>query len=700
MAGDRVAVAVWAEVPAPERLSGMQGFVRFDPSRLRYVGQSTDGQTLAIANDSRAEAGELRVASLNAQGLPRRTATFVFDVVTPGYAERLTYTLEAAATMEVREITRATFRPLAVAPDLSVASDVRRLTLEDWNQLLWPELAATASASVPGQYLLNLRYGDARLDNNINILDAADIANTSVGNNQLIVGTDAPARDRVVAANVRPANNPGLGEPTDANPPGRDASGTRTINVIDAAAVAQEAVLNPQDIVGELIPGRGPIPTNRIIVTGNITTATTWTANNIYQLDGIVRVNGGGVLTIEAGTRVEGNTAVNPSALFVERDGQIFANGTLLQPIVFSCTQAPPKTAGCWGGIFIAGNARINHNTGTPSSPIIPGRAATGGCLSTQGEGNAPFFGGCNDDDNSGSLTYLIIEYAGFLVGPNNELNGLSLGGVGRGTTIDFIQAHRGLDDGIEYFGGTVNTRHLVLTANSDDAFDLSFGWSGATQFVIIQQYTLDGDKGFEADNNEPAGFEDTPLTTAQLWNFTLVGEPDPTSTLGTAGNNVNDALHLRRGNALQLNNALIMNFVSGLDLDDAATCTAPEPNIQTSLFAGLVNTGNGDGSDPVCSGAATEAAFLAVPAKNNQIITSSTGILNDAFSALTPDFRPSATLPGGVSIAGATPPATPAGFYDQTATYIGAVPQATSGGGNIPWYSGWTRGWQSATTP
>jgi hypothetical protein len=139
----------------------------------------------------------------------------------------------------------------------------------------------------------------------------------------------------------------------------------------------------------------------------------------------------------------------------------------------------------------------------------------------------------------------------------------------------------------------------------------------------------------------------------------------------------------------------LVLSFVAGLDIDDEATCTGSLPNIEHSLFAGLVNVGNGD-ADPSCVPAG-EAAWLADPARNNQIVASAAGILVAPFSVLTPDFRPSATLPAGVSITGAAPPG---GFFDATATYIGAVPQATPGGGNIPWYAGWTRGWQSATTP
>lgn len=695
--GERVTLAVGAELASGELLGGLQGYVRFNPAKLRFVGQTSAGRTLAIANYDYADQGELRVASLNTAGLDRRAAVFTFEVRSPDYARSLAYRLEMAVALGGSEYTRAGAADVRAAADLASQGEPRRLTLADWDELLWPEVMHQLHL-VPGQYRLNLVYGDATLDGNLLINDASYVANVAVGNQQLILGTDAPARDAVVAGNVRPSNLPGLGEPADATPPGLDAAGTRTILINDALAIAQEAVGTAQDIVGELIPGRGPVPTNRIIVTGNITTATTWTANNIYELQGIVRVNGGGVLTIEAGTRVEG-LSTQTTALFVERDGQIFAVGTPLQPIVLTCTAAV-KSKGCWSGIFIAGNAHINTNTATPSSPVIAGRAATGGCLSTQGEGNAPFFGGCNDDDNSGTLKYVIIEYAGFIIAPGNELNGLSLGGLGRGTTIDFVQIHAGLDDGIEFFGGAVNAKHLYLTANSDDAFDLSFGYIGNAQFVIVQEDSLDSDKSIEADNNEPAGFEDLPLTTPVLWNFTMIGEAAPTSTSGVAANNVNDAIHMRRGTAMQLNNAIALSYVSGLDMDDAATCTAPEPNISTSLFAGLVNTGNADASDPVCSAATTEALFLAVPAKNNQVVASAAGILISPFSALTPDFRPAATLPGGITLTGGTPPAVPAGFFDQTATYIGAVPQASAAGGNVPWYSGWTRGWQSATTP
>jgi hypothetical protein len=694
--GDRVTVAIGAAPADGEALGGLQGYVRFDPTRLRLVGQNTSGRTLAITNYERAADGELRVASLNTAGLDRRAAVFTFEVRAPDYARSLSYRLEMAVTLSGREFTRAGAATVAAAADLVPEGEPRILTLADWDDHLWPDVARQRSL-VPGQYRLNLVYGDATLDGNLLINDASYVANVSVGNQQLILGTDAPARDAVVAGNVRPANLPGLGEASDANPPGRDAAGTRTILINDALAIAQEAVGTAQDIVGDLIPGRGPVATNRIIVNTNITTNTTWSAVNIYEVQGLVRVTNGAVLTIEAGTRIEGNST-QTSALFIERDGQINAVGTPLQPIVFTCTAAI-KAKGCWSGLWIAGNAPIN--TGTAASPIIPGRADTGGCLQAQGEGNAPVYGGCNADDNSGTLQYAVIEYGGFILSANNELNGLSMGGVGRNTSISYVQVHAGLDDAFEFFGGTNNVHHLVATANSDDSFDFSFGWSGNAQFVIVQQDSLDAEKGIEADNTETsATYDATPVTTPQLWNFTFVGEAAPTSTSGAAGNNVNDAIHLRRGTAPSLNNFLVLSFVAGLDLDDAATCTAPEPAVRSSLFAGIVNLGNADGSDPVCATAATEAVFLQLPAQANQVVASAAGILIAPFSVLTADFRPAATLPAGVSIAGATPPAAPAGFYDQSATYIGAVPQASAAGGNVPWYSGWTRGWQSATTP
>lgn len=702
--GARIAVAVRAEGEDQAPVAGLQGVLRFDATRLRYVGQSAGG-VLTIVNTAEAERGALRVASLNPGGLPLHTAVLVFEVRSADYARDLRYDAEVAATLEAEPVAMVKVeRGVFERSDLLVPAEAGRYTADDVARRLYPDVWAADRRQpqrTPGQYLLNLRYGDANLSGGINILDAADVANTAVGNNEIIIGTDAPSRDRVVAANVRPQNGTGLGEPTDPVPPGREANGTRVINILDAVAVANEAVGNDQTIAGELIPGRGALASNRAIVSGSITADRTFFRDSIYELRGIVQVDNAATLTIEAGTRVEGQTDTAltggvPSALFVNRNGRIVADGTPLQPIVLTCTGV--KAKGCWGGLWIAGNAPINNLTGslTATSPVIPGRAATGGCFENVGEGGATQYGGCNPDDSSGVLRYVVEEYSGKVIAANNELNGITMGGVGRGTVVEFIQVHAGLDDGLELFGGTVNVKGLYSTGNSDDSFDFCCGWSGNAQFVVIQHDTTDSDKGIEADNTEvTATYESGPFTNGQIWNLTFVGRLSPTG--GVGGNASNDAFHLRRGTSPALRNVMVINPRSGLDLDDAATCTdaggSGIVSIESSLFAGHGTLGNADGSDPTCAtaggNASTEATFITQ--SGNQTFVSSTGILKSPFSLQLPDFRPAASLPAGVSVVGATPPA--GGFFDVTATYIGAVPQANSTGSNIPWYSGWTRG-------
>jgi hypothetical protein len=500
-----------------------------------------------------------------------------------------------------------------------------------------------------------------------------------------------------------------LGEGSDLNPPGRNANGSRSIDILDAVAVANEAVGNAQDIVGEVIPGRGPLASARELLTGTITGTRTLSRDTIYEVRGIVKVGDeaglAGELVIQAGTRIEGQSdsttnattgTGGTAALFITRNGRIIADGTALQPILMTCTNAV-KTKGCWGGLWIAGNAPINNLTGSLAlaSPVIPGRAATGGCYQNVGEGGATQYGGCIADDSSGVLRYVVEEYSGKVVSGNNELNGITMGGVGSKTVVEYIQVTGGLDDGLELFGGTVNVRGLYSIGNSDDSFDYCCGWNGNAQFVIMQHDSTDADKGFEVDNTEAsATYESSPFTTGTVYNVTFAGRAEPLG--GTGSNASNDAFHLRRGTSTTIRNALVVGARVNLDIDDAATCTdaggSGIVSIQNSLFAGYGALGNSDGSDPVCAtpggSASTEADFLTL--SGNQTVASYAGILISPFSRTLPDFRPSNTLPAGVSLVGATPPNN--GFFDVSATYIGAVPQANATGTNIPWYAGWTR--------
>jgi hypothetical protein len=712
-AGERIAIAVRADAVTGEAIGGMQGYLRFDPSRLQYVGHAASAKPFVIANGSAAGQGEVRALSMDAAGMPSRAMVLVFEVKGADYLRGVSFELEAAATRDVKEIGRpGTVRGVVPVSDMAVPVNVRQLTLDDLNRELYPDLLAKEAVikanrplQAPGEYRLNLVFGDATLTGGnancgqaagpINVLDASYIANVAVGNSNIIIGTNSPDRDAVVAGNVAPANLPGLGEPNDANPPGRETNGTRVINVFDALAIQNEAVGNPRDIVCDLIPGRGPVATNRVVVSGNITTATTWTRNNIYELAGIVRVNGGGVLTIEPGTRVEGQST-QTSALFIERDGQIQASGTPLEPIVFSCT-ATTKTKGCWSGLWIAGNAPINE--GATTSPAI--RNSVGGCSELQGEGNGPFFGGCDPLDDSGVLRYAVIEYAGFILAANVELNGLTVGGVGSNTDIEFIQVHAGLDDGYEIFGGTHNTRNILLTGNSDDSFDFANGWNGSAQFIIVQHDSLDSDKGFEVDNTgNVATYDNLPRTVPNIFNVTLIGKNDPAGTGGPAANNSEAAFHLRRGARPHIFNWVALGWDRVLDLDDAPTSVnlGTDLELENGCIGTFARLDESDGGDALPAPYVTEADFIndAAFSNNTACGTVAAGsVLLSPIDVILPDFRPvNATVVAG----GATPPSN--GFFDVTATYRGAVAPANSTRSNIPWYSGWTRGWQSSTQP
>jgi hypothetical protein len=197
---------------------------------------------------------------------------------------------------------------------------------------------------------------------------------------------------------------------------------------------------------------------------------------------------------------------------------------------------------GQWGGLVILGNAPTNLcNTGDDNDTSEEELANCG----VAAEGDAGLYGGADEDDSSGTLRYVIVKHAGKALAAGDELNGISFAGVGRGTEVDFIQVHENLDDGVEFFGGTVNVSHVVLTAIGDDSLDWSFGWTGKAQYVAIKQSAAGGDNAFEADNNEdnPAW---TPLTTPTVSNVTIIG------ATGTNG------VRLRNGTAGVIKNLVV----------------------------------------------------------------------------------------------------------------------------------------------
>jgi hypothetical protein len=320
-----------------------------------------------------------------------------------------------------------------------------------------------------------------------------------------------------------------------------------------------------------------------VMVMADIAANTNWTANNIYSLVGRIGVLSGVTLTIQPGTIVVGTGTT--SFLVIERGGNIDAQGTRQSPIIFTsdalCGQQLP---GDWGGVVIHGLALAN------CADVPPVQGGTG-CRTTDGinscvsEGGAGSFGGTDDDDNSGIMRYCRIEYSGVEIAPNNELNCLTMNGVGRNTTLEYLQTHRGSDDGFEWFGGTARCRFLVATSNSDDNLDWQMGYRGRVQFAVCRQNSEDGaDKGIEADNNE---FNNNcPLESNPMFaNLTLVGVLN-VSGVGTAG------INLRRGTNGVVVNSIIVGFTGfGLDIDNAPTfenCAGAVPALYTCPTSAL----------------------------------------------------------------------------------------------------------------
>ncbi len=293
-------------------------------------------------------------------------------------------------------------------------------------------------------------------------------------------------------------------------------------------------------------------------VEGSVSQNFTFSNDRVWVLEGGVFVEDGATLTVEPGTKVYGSFNSGTSFLSVKRGGKIVADGTADKPILFSTlrqiTSIPQP--GDWGGIIINGKAPINTPTGE-----------------AEGEGGTGTYGGVTPTDASGILRYVIIEYAGKLLGAENELNSLSLNGVGSETTIEYVECLYGKDDGFEIFGGTVNLRYILSLGNADDSFDWTYGWSGKGQFWIAQQDAFEGDKAIEADNNE-VDFAASPFSNPTLSNLTFIGAQDADDS--------NSGILLRRGTKGKIYNTLVTGFSKhGVEVDNASA-----PHIGTGELA------------------------------------------------------------------------------------------------------------------
>ncbi len=281
-------------------------------------------------------------------------------------------------------------------------------------------------------------------------------------------------------------------------------------------------------------------------LTGNISATTTLTSDKVWTLKGYVYVTDGASLIIQPGTVIKSDVA-EKGALCIERGAKIVAEGTPDRPIVFTSGQpVGQRSPGDWGGIVILGRAKTNRS----SEPTIEG-------------GIGRPYGGTNDDDNSGVLRYVRIEYAGIAALPNSEINALTLGGVGKGTTIQYVQTIYANDDAFEFFGGTVSPKFIYAFATADDDFDFDFGYTGEVSNGVAKrdpQFVDNGDagNGIECDN-DGTGSSAQPYTHPKLFNMILVG---PNNSTALANHNL--GLRFRRATQFTMKNSVIWGWMKG----------------------------------------------------------------------------------------------------------------------------------------
>ncbi len=280
-------------------------------------------------------------------------------------------------------------------------------------------------------------------------------------------------------------------------------------------------------------------------LTGEIKSGNVTLTDGTYKLTGKLIVANGAKLTIKAGVKIEA-TALGSGQfdavryIAVAQGGQIFVEGTSSNPVIMTAETQKP---GSWGGLVICGKAPINKGT------------------TATAEVSELTYGGSDANDNSGSIKYLRIEYSGYSYNADKEFNGLSLFGVGKGTTIDYVQVHEGSDDGFEFFGGTVNTKHLIVTNFAsevgDDLFDWTEGWNGTNENWYGKR-TNGGNRGIEADNNSN-NHKAAPIANPTIKNITLIGNN---------GGGENHAMKLRVGTKANFDNVVLSNFGTGFDVE------------------------------------------------------------------------------------------------------------------------------------
>ena len=293
-------------------------------------------------------------------------------------------------------------------------------------------------------------------------------------------------------------------------------------------------------------------------LTGNLSTQTL-TKDKKYLLKGQVFVRSGQVLTIQPGTVILGDKRTR-GVLVIDKGGKIEAKGTVNEPIVFTSNQeAGLRDRGDWGGLVLLGNANVNQNN--PAIEGITPEVNFGTTNST-----------ANDNESSGTLEYVRVEFAGIELTPNNETNSITMGGVGRGTKMEYCMVSFGGDDGFEWFGGTVNGKYFISFVSWDDCYDVDYGYSGNVQYGLAVRYPGFADQsqsnGFECDNG-PDDVDVQPYTTGTFSNFTVIGpilEGDRVSN-----SNFAHAIDLRRRTSVSITNSIFAGFPRGVRMNQAS---------------------------------------------------------------------------------------------------------------------------------
>jgi hypothetical protein len=413
-------------------------------------------------------------------------------------------------------------------------------------------------------------------------------------------------------------------------------------------------------------------PNTLIINDGGTINGTYTTGQKVVVKKGTVTLKGytyfesGSQITIEPGTIIKSDIA-SKGALIIERGAKIFAEGTASLPIVFTSGKAVgERNPGDWGGIIVLGNAPTNRAT----EPTIEG-------------GVGKKYGGTDPNDNSGVIKYVRIEFAGIADAPGSEINGLTLGGVGAGTTIDYVQVTYGNDDAYEFFGGTVNAKHLVAYGTADDDFDFDFGYVGKIQhaFSLRNPEFVDGGdagNGIECDN-DATGTLATPITRPNLSNFTILG---PNDAANTAANH-NYSLRFRRATQFVLNNSILLGHPdAGLSLESDATYNAFIDG--TSQFKNNLIFASSNifriGSVSVAGASAANVQTKATNDGTTVLANVAAASLTNPFNLTAPNALPTS---GAAALSGATFTGVQAdAFFDKVA-YKGAF-------GATNWTSGW----------